>query len=128
VFGLNFKRLFNKLLTVDEVDEIPTEAAVNVACHAVCRSILEDFAKAFVGKHAKMKKLCSHHLDLQSTVTDILKHFEVCPGVTNDAKLILGDDMSGELSASGIQLPTSGSFAKIYSALSQNNWKIIIYL
>jgi hypothetical protein len=52
-------------------------------------------------------------------MTATFKHFEQCPGVTNDNKLLLGDELSGKLRVGGIQLPSAGSFAKIYAKLSQ---------
>ena len=50
-------------------------------------------------------------------MSDVFKHFEECPGVTNGDRL-LGDEISTKLETIGHRFPTSGSFREIYSTLS----------
>ena len=82
---------------------------------------MEIFATKYAKDHAKQKRFtcCPFAFGEHPTMTEIFQHFEVCAGVTNDDKLILGDDMSLELKKKGIQLPSSGSFAKIYKTMSE---------
>jgi hypothetical protein len=51
-------------------------------------------------------------------MTDIFRHFEICPGIATSDKL-LGDEMSDILEAKCIALPSNGSFADLYHTLSQ---------
>ena len=103
--------------------------AVKIASYASCRSLLETFGRDFVKKHSKNDfKTCQKSLTMNSTMSDIFGHFEVCECVTKHDKLLLGDVMSEALKNQKIKLPTSGSFKRIYSSLSDlvHNSSILI--
>ena len=93
---------------------------VNSAMNSVCRTLIEDFSKDFLKKHKKYNSTssCSTILNTSSTTTAILDHYESCCAVTNSNDKLLGDEFSNALSTKGINLPSSGSFKKIFSELS----------
>ena len=91
-----------------------------MASQASCRTILEQFADSFKKRH-KRKKFqlsCKHCLD-GATNTDVFGHFEICCAVADCDKLLMGNELSSKLQKGNIQLPSSGSFAQLYSALSE---------
>ena len=58
---------------------------MNLAAHFSCRPFFEQFILGFVYQHSeiKAKGFCGHSLVTDASMSDVLKHFEVCPGVTS---------------------------------------------
>jgi hypothetical protein len=88
---------------------------------ASARYFLERFCGEFTDKHGKdpaFRKKCGEKL-ADCSNTRILEHFEHCPAVTEDEKLLLGDAFSKQLTKKQIQLPSTGGLAKVYQKLSE---------
>ncbi len=85
--------------------KIDIDHALNLSASAACRTIIEKEAAVFVKWHNKKKqqKLCQVVLSGETRVTNIFKHFEVCPCETNDK---LGEKLTAKiLGDGGLRLP-----------------------
>ena len=94
--------------------------ACRIASYVSCRKLLENFGKDYVKKHRtkKIQRVCNINL-CDETMTAVFTHFEICMAVSNDDKMLLGDNLGNKLQARGYRLPTTGSFASTYSKLSE---------
>lgn len=71
-------------------------------------------------KHRKKpyQNVCQFNLCADSTMTQVFTHFDICPTVSSDDKMLLGDKLGEKLQTRGFRLPTTGSFTSAYSKLS----------
>lgn len=95
--------------------------AVNLAAHSSCRQFIEQFKKDFVVRHSEFQASgkCTHSFVNDASVSSVLNHFEVCPGVTSRKDVLLGDELNAELTNMNIQAPSAGSFRSLYQDLSE---------
>lgn len=106
--------------TPDKRREVHIGTAVNLAAHASCRHLLEQFAQEFVEKHANYNKsaCCNEVLTIHDTKSSLFRHFEECPGVASDSTALLGDKLTEALKSLDIKPPSSGSFLNVFKQLS----------
>ncbi len=98
---------------------IDMKAFTRAGLAANCREMVETFCAGFSQRHQRDQtgrcRICL--TDLSNTA--ILRHFENCPLASDSPAELLGKEMSDSLKSQGVQLPSKGSFAELYSELSK---------
>jgi hypothetical protein len=89
-----------------------------LSASAACRTIIEKEAGNFVKWHNKKKqqKICTFPLSIETPVTNVFKHFEVCPCESREK---LGGKLTAKLKP-GVRPPSVSSYVDVFSKLSES--------
>ena len=100
-------------------DCIDPMSACRVASIASCRCVLEKFTALYLEKHNRIGFRCPETLRADISTSELLRHFEVCSGVSNSNTEILGRELSKSLNDKRISLPSAGRLVDVFKTLSE---------